>query len=241
MNIFQRLMLYLEIKKAHLNWHNYVSYLKKKGVQIGENFYISGGTRDKNIDLTRPSLISIGDNVSINRNFTLMTHDFVSGVFLNKYHDFLPSSGKVTIGNNVRFGANCTVLKGVTIGDNCFIGAGSIVSKDIPANSIAVGIPCKVIMTLEDYYKKRQDKCVTEAFEYARSIKERFNRMPKTTDFWEEFPLFVDASNIDKYPEIPIRRQLKGSYNSWLKNHKAPFGSFNEFIQTAMSYNSNNC
>lgn len=55
----------------------------------------------------------------------------------NKYGDFVNSSGKVVIGNNIYFGTNITVLKGVTIADNCVIGAGSIVTKSIPANSVS--------------------------------------------------------------------------------------------------------
>lgn len=51
----------------------------------------------------------------------------------------------VTIGNSVWIGGNVTILPGVTIGDNCTIGAGSVVPHDIPANSVAVGNPCKVI------------------------------------------------------------------------------------------------
>ncbi len=51
----------------------------------------------------------------------------------------------ITIGNNVWFGGNVAVMPGVTIGDNCTIAAGSIVTKDIPDNSLAAGVPCKVI------------------------------------------------------------------------------------------------
>lgn len=47
------------------------------------------------------------------------------------------------------------ILKGVTIGDNVFIGANSVVSKDIPSNSIAVGSPARVVHTLDDYYKTK--------------------------------------------------------------------------------------
>lgn len=54
----------------------------------------------------------------------------------------------VTIGDNCWIGGSVTILPGVTIGDNCTIGAGSVVVKDIPANSVAVGNPCKVIVTL---------------------------------------------------------------------------------------------
>lgn len=56
----------------------------------------------------------------------------------------------VIIGNDVWVGAGVHINQGVTIGDNCIIGSGSVVTKDIPANSIAAGVPCKVIKTITD-------------------------------------------------------------------------------------------
>ena len=56
----------------------------------------------------------------------------------------------VVIGNNCWFGANVTVCPGVTVGDNCVIGAGSVVTRDIPANSFAAGVPCKVIREITE-------------------------------------------------------------------------------------------
>ena len=54
----------------------------------------------------------------------------------------------ISVGSNVWFGANVTVLPGVTIGDNCVIGAGSVVNKDIPAGTMAAGNPCRVIKSI---------------------------------------------------------------------------------------------
>jgi acetyltransferase-like isoleucine patch superfamily enzyme len=104
-------------------------------------------------------------------NFQILTHDYATSVFIGKYCDFINSSGRVTIGSNIVFGTNCIVLKGVEIGDNCIIGAGSIIAKDIPANSVAVGRPAKVICTLDDFYARRRTECIREAFEYANSIR----------------------------------------------------------------------
>jgi acetyltransferase len=169
----------------------------------------------------------------MNRNFTLLTHDWVTHVFIHAGLNFINSSGKITIGNNVSFGQNVMVLKGVTIGDNVFIGAGSIVTKDIPSNCIAVGCPCKAIMTLEEYYNKRIKKSREEAFEYARSIVERFGRQPIVEDFWEEFPLFVSGKDVDKYPTLPIKSQLGPTYERYVKEHIAEFENFEAFLREA--------
>ena len=214
----------------------YCNWLINKGIVIG------GGTKLRpkttHIDLTRPSLVTIGNNCYMNENFTLLTHDWVTKVFIQSGYEFLPSSGRVTIGNNVSFGQNVMVLKGVTIGDNCFIGAGSIVTKDIPANSIAVGIPCKVVCTLEAFHNKRKVACVEEALDYARSIKERYGRVPVVTDFWEEFPLFIDGDKVDEYPEMKevIKRQLGPMYESYVMSHKAQFNNIEDFLVAAGVY-----
>ena len=211
----------------------FIKELKRRGIKIGENFVIQGSARNIYVDVTRPSLITIGNNVMINHRFSVITHDFVTGVFKAKYDDFLPSSGEVIIGNNVMFGINCTVLKGVTIGDNCFIAAGAVVTHDIPSNSIAGGVPAKVLCSIDEYYKKRQSQCVQESFVFARSIVTRFNRKPIPADFKEEFTLFVDKSNINDYPEIPIKQQLGEHYDVWLQKHKAKYNGFNEFLVAA--------
>ena len=106
--------------------------------------------------MTRPWLITIGDNVDMNINFQIWTHDWAGGVFLNKFGSMLNSSGRVSIGNNVYFGANVMILKGCKIGDNCIIGAGSVVTRDIPKDSVAVGNPCKVVASIKDYYERRK-------------------------------------------------------------------------------------
>ena len=115
-------------------------------------------------------------------------------MFRNKYHDFLNSSGKVCIGNNVYIATNVTLLKGVTIGDNCIIGAGSVVNKSIPANSVAVGVPCRVVSTIDEYYRKCKPRGIEEAKEYVRCFRERNGRNPKASELWEEFIFFVSIN-----------------------------------------------
>ena len=61
----------------------------------------------------------------------------------NRYPEWQPKP--IAIGNNVWIGMNCVIMRGVTIGENAVIGANSVVTKNIPANVIAAGSPCKVI------------------------------------------------------------------------------------------------
>lgn len=229
--MIRRVINYLKLFWIRSSSERYCRYLRDKGVEIGEGTHINA--RTCLIDITRPSLVTIGNNCYINEHFTLLTHDYVTKVFLHTCKGFINSSGRVSIGNNVSFGQNVMVLKGVAIGDNCFIGAGSVVTKDIPSNTIAVGVPCKVIMTLDEYYDKRLLRCEEEAFDYARSIKERYGRRPETKDFWEEFHLFVSGDQVENFPEIPIRKQLGPDFARYVKCHKAKYSSFDDFLKEA--------
>jgi sugar O-acyltransferase (sialic acid O-acetyltransferase NeuD family) len=90
--------------------------------------------------------ISIGDGVLINLNCTI-GHDVV----IDEYCEMSPGvhvSGNVRIGRNVVLGTGAVLLPGVSIGENSIIGAGSVVSKSIESNVVAVGIPAKVIKTI---------------------------------------------------------------------------------------------
>ena len=106
----------------------FVNYLRKKGIIVGENVNFRYPEHTI-IDLTRPTLIEFGNNIDINDNFTVLTHDFGAYAIRGAYKDFINSSGKVRIGNNVVFGRNVTILKGVEIGDNTIVAMGSVITK----------------------------------------------------------------------------------------------------------------
>lgn len=115
-------------------------------VYIGDNFYANYGLRVLD---TCP--IHIGDNVFFGTGITLATplHPLIGEerrCYMHEDGRFRDDEyGKpITIGNDCWFGCNVTVCPGVTIGDNCVIGAGSVVTRDIPSNSLAFGNPCKV-------------------------------------------------------------------------------------------------
>lgn len=110
-------------------------------IKIGNNFY-----SNHNLLILDAGGVVIGDNVFIGPNTSLYTsiHPFDKNI-RNKG---LETAKQITIGNDVWIGGSVTILPGVSIGDNCVIGAGSIVTKDIPSNSLAYGNPCQVKKTL---------------------------------------------------------------------------------------------
>ena len=77
-------------------------------------------------------------------------HTKIGHHFFGNYNLTVQDDAPVTIGNHCWLGAGVTVCPGVTIGDNCVIGAGSVVTRDIPANSVAAGVPCRVIRSLSE-------------------------------------------------------------------------------------------
>lgn len=105
---------------------------------------------------TDPELISIGDNVMIASGVSFINHDIVAQMLNKKYntHDFQSKEGCISIGDNVMIGAGTIILPDVRIGSNVIIGAGSIVCKDIPDNSVAAGVPCKVVSDFEKLVDK---------------------------------------------------------------------------------------
>lgn len=211
----------------------YVDYLRSCGCEVGHDVYFTS-PQTACVDTTRPLLVTIGDNCTFLENFLLLTHDRVSRCFGRVYHEFLPSSGAVTIGNNVYFTRNCTVLKDVTIGDNCIIGFGSVVTRDIPANSVAVGSPARVICTLEEYYEKRKRQSYDEAMRLAQVIYRKTGKRPTVEQMFEEFPLWMEGDQRDERLRFPVEVQTCGYYDIWRREHRAPFRSFDEFIDKAL-------
>lgn len=109
---------------------------------------------------SEPYLIKLGDQVRITGGVRFIPHD--GGVWvLRNLHEELRSGdlfGTIVIGDNVHIGTNAIIMPGVSIGSNCVIGCGAVVTKDIPDNSIAVGVPARVIKTVEEYYGKNRTR-----------------------------------------------------------------------------------
>jgi len=201
----------------------YMSYLRKKGVSIGEGTQFLGSV---NIDVTRPCLVEIGKNCTLTNGVTILTH---SGVLALRaiYGELLASSGKVVLEENVFVGTHAMILKGVHVGKNTIIGAGAVVTHDVPANSVAAGNPCRVIMGIDEYYEKRKKLYVEEAKAYALELFRKTGRVPRQEDFWEEFPLFLSRN--ESWEKLPVKKQLNSAISSFERS-KSLYKSFNDFL-----------
>lgn len=118
-----------------------------KHVHLGRNIYINS-----NVTFVDDDHIYIGDYTMFAPNVTIATaaHPILPSLRKQGYQYNLP----VKIGKNVWIGAGVIVMPGVTIGDNSVIGAGSVVTNDIPENSVAMGVPCRVIREIGEHDKK---------------------------------------------------------------------------------------
>ena len=114
-----------------------------ENIHIGRNFYAN-----HNLSILDGGRVTIGDSVFIAPNVVLTTAGHA--IDPEQRDRGLEIALPITIGSHVWLGANVTVLPGVTIGDNVVIGAGSVVTKDIPDNVIAVGNPCRVLRAITE-------------------------------------------------------------------------------------------
>ncbi|MGN1077145.1 MAG: sugar O-acetyltransferase [Candidatus Gallimonas sp.] len=152
--------------------------LKEMFAEIGEGCYLEppfhanfGGKHchfgnrvyaNFNLTLVDDTHIYVGDNTMFGPNVTVATagHPILPELRKKGYQYNMP----VRIGKNCWLGAGVIVLPGITVGDNSVIGAGSVVTKDIPPNVVAVGNPCKILRPISDrdreyYFKDRKIDC----------------------------------------------------------------------------------
>ncbi len=120
-------------------------------IEAGNNFYVN-----HNCVMLDCNKIKFGDNVLIAPNCGFYTAGHPLDV--DNRNKWIEYAYPVTVGSNVWFGANTIVLPNVKIGDNVVIGAGSVVSKDIPSNVLAYGSPCRVIREITEEDKNKYIK-----------------------------------------------------------------------------------
>lgn len=121
--------------------------LRKMGMRIGEN------TRVYTLRIPGEAwLVRIGDHCAIGPDVTFVTHN-ANTIFQHKY-ETLTGFGCIDLKDYTYVGVNATIMPNVTAGPNCVIGAGSVVTKDVPPNTVVAGNPAKVICTIDEYEEK---------------------------------------------------------------------------------------
>lgn len=133
----------------------------KQGLIIGANTKIVGDVSFG----SEPYLITLGDNCLITDGVRFVTHDggvqvpFIKqGFSMSEIYGRKVLAAKVSIGNNVFIGNGSIVLPGTAIGDNVLVGAGSVLRGSYPSDSVLAGVPAKVICSIDDYYRRNSPR-----------------------------------------------------------------------------------
>lgn len=165
-------MRYGRCRRLWLRWCKpsgleYAEYLRRHGRihSIGRGCSILPST-----NISDPELVRIGNNVSFS-SCTLIGHDGSIAVLNEAYGVRLEAVGKIDIRDNVFIGYDAIVMPNVTIGPNAIVGAGAVVTKDVPPGTIVAGVPAKPIGRVDDLVRKLQDR--TQSLPWAHLIARR--------------------------------------------------------------------
>lgn len=136
---------------AYLRKTDPIAAARAMGVRLGEGCRIlsmTGGTFG-----SEPYLVTLGNHVQVGIGVQFLTHEGGVWVLREEFPD-IDIMAPITVGNNVMIGIDAMIMPGVTVGDNVVIGARSLVTRDVPSNSVVVGQPARVILTVEEYREK---------------------------------------------------------------------------------------
>ena len=145
------------------------------GAKIGEGtiFYNPMNTV---VDETSLPFIEIGKNCRITAEVIILAHDYSYAVLRPEYHCMPRKAGVTKVGDNVFVGMKSIILMGSQIGNNVIIGAGAVVSGNIPDNVVVAGNPAKVVCTLDDYYERQIKRLDSYAKIYYKRTKSYLQR-----------------------------------------------------------------
>lgn len=130
---------------------NKYKYIERIGLNYGEDINIYGNPI--NMFGTEPWCITLGDHVHITDGVKFITHDGGTLIYRHLIPD-LEITKPIKVGNYVYFGTRSMIMPGVTIGNNCIVAAGAIVTKDVPDNSVVGGVPARIIKSSDEYLEK---------------------------------------------------------------------------------------
>ncbi len=163
MNLLYRIFLKIHTLWQHFYDKAYIEICKQRGMKVGKNVVFI-----KAPDLgSEPYLIEIGDRTKITAGCSFINHDGAMYTIrsMEKYKD-ARKFARIKIGRNCFVGNNSTFLPGAQMGDNCILGAGSVLNSSMPDNSVYAGVPAKFICTTEEY----GDKALQNNVMYPREL-----------------------------------------------------------------------
>jgi acetyltransferase-like isoleucine patch superfamily enzyme len=126
-----------------------LGYARSIGVHLGDDVHFYG--MKPYMFSTEPWLIRIGDDVHITSGCQFITHDGGTLV-LRKREPTLEITAPIILGDRVYVGMNTMIMPGVTIGSDVVVGAGSVVTRDVPSGSVVAGVPAREIKTIDEYF-----------------------------------------------------------------------------------------
>lgn len=162
-------------------------YARLVGVQLGRNCRLISANFG-----TEPYLIYIGDHVTISHGVQFITHDGGLWVLRERF----PASDAIRpiiIERNCFVGLNAILLPGVIIGPNSIVGAGAVVTRNVPPGTVAAGVPARVFSTMDRYEQHIKDCFSTKGLPPEEKRKQLLEAFGTTVDEWkvrlEEFSL----------------------------------------------------
>ncbi|WP_288217802.1 DapH/DapD/GlmU-related protein [uncultured Fusobacterium sp.] len=216
--------------------------LKASGIKVGKGtiFY---GPETMQIDRSRPYLLSIGEYCKITSNVIILTHDYSRSVLRRVYGDVVGEGRKTYIGNNVFIGMGSIILMGTHIGNNVIVGAGSVVSGTFPDNVVIAGNPARIIRTLDEHYKIKKNKMLSDAKECVNAFYEKYHIYPSINDIGAFWPLFLKREK-----EMLINSKVNWHLNgdepeeilmAFIQSEPPMFESYSKFLNYCLSGKSN--